>query len=86
MITSLDIRSRFSILLITQPTPTIQRGKALIRGTRERLAQPGKVAIVYSQPKEAQEYRAYIAYLQAAGYLTPEVEEVRSKTCRAFQA
>jgi hypothetical protein len=50
--------------------------KALIKGTQERLTQPGKVAIVYSQPQEAQEYRAYIAYLQASGYLRPEVEEV----------
>ena len=32
------------------------------------------IAIVYSQPREAQEYRDYIAYLQAAGELTEEVE------------
>lgn len=50
--------------------------KALIKGSRERLTQPGKIAIVYSQPKEAQEYREYIAYLQASGYLTEDVEEV----------
>ncbi len=50
--------------------------KALIKGTDERLTQPGKIAIVYSQPKEAMEYREYIDYLQASGYLTDEVEEV----------
>jgi hypothetical protein len=50
--------------------------KALIKGTDERLTQPGKIAIVYSQPKEAQEYHDYIAYLQASGYLTAEIEEV----------
>jgi hypothetical protein len=50
--------------------------KALIKGTLERLTQPGKIAIVYSQPKEAQEYHDYIAYLQACGYLTAEIEEV----------
>jgi hypothetical protein len=33
-----------------------------------------KIAIVYSQPREAQEYRDYIAYLPAAGELTGEVE------------
>lgn len=49
--------------------------KAVLRGTQERLTQPGKIAIVYSQPKEAVEYREYIAYLQAAGYLTADVEE-----------
>jgi hypothetical protein len=48
--------------------------KALIKGSDERLTQPGKIAIVYSQPREAQEYRDYIAYLQAAGELTEEVE------------
>lgn len=50
--------------------------KALIKGTDERLTQPGKIAIVYSQPKEAMEYREYIDYLQSSGYLTDEVEEV----------
>ena len=48
--------------------------KALIKGSDERLTQPGKIAIVYSQPREAQEYRDYIAYMQAAGELTETVE------------
>jgi hypothetical protein len=48
--------------------------KALIKGSDERLTQPGKIAIVYSQPREAQEYQGYIAYLLAAGELTDEVE------------
>ena len=38
------------------------------------MTQPGKVAIVYSQPGEAREYRAYIEYLQNLGYLTGAVE------------
>src|SRR5262249_38596057 len=48
--------------------------KAIIKGTDERLTQPGKIAIVYTQPREAQEYRDYIAYLQAVGELTDDVE------------
>ena len=48
--------------------------KALIKGSDERLTQPGKIAIVYSQSREAQEYQDYIAYLQAAGELTEEIE------------
>jgi hypothetical protein len=48
--------------------------KALIKGSDERLTQPGKIAIVYSQPREALEYRDYIAYMQAAGELTEGVE------------
>ena len=50
--------------------------KAEIRGRDERLTQPGKIAIVYSQDKEAHEYRRYIEYLQASGYLTQEVEDL----------
>jgi hypothetical protein len=50
--------------------------KALVRGTAERLTQPGRIAIVYSQPSEAREYRQYIDYLQASGYLTAEVEDL----------
>jgi hypothetical protein len=50
--------------------------KARVRGTREQLTQPGRIAIVYSQPKQAVEYRQYIEYLQAAGYLEPGIEEL----------
>jgi hypothetical protein len=48
--------------------------KALIKGTQERLTQPGKIAIVYTQPKEALEYRDYIEYLQATGELTEGID------------
>lgn len=50
--------------------------KALVKGRNERLVQPGKIAIVYSQPREAWEYADYIRFLQETGYLTNEVEEV----------
>ena len=50
--------------------------KALIKGTGERLTQPGKIAIVYSQSKEALEYREYLDYLRSSGYLTGEIEAV----------
>ncbi len=43
--------------------------KAEIRGTSERLTQPGHIAIVYSQSGEAAEYKRYLDYLTAAGYL-----------------
>jgi hypothetical protein len=49
--------------------------KAVIRGTSERATQPGKIAIVYAQRAEANEYRGYIEYLQNLGYLTGEVED-----------
>ena len=50
--------------------------KAIIRGTTERLTQPGKIALVYSHSSEAAEWREYIEYLQRLGYLTPDVEEL----------
>jgi len=50
--------------------------KALINNTTERLTQPAKIAIVYSQSSEAQEYRRYLDYLQSLGYLKPGIEDV----------
>lgn len=43
--------------------------KALLKNSKERLTQPGKIAIVYSQDKDAEEYIKYIKYLQANNYL-----------------
>jgi hypothetical protein len=50
--------------------------KAVIRGTTERLTQPGKIALVYSHASEAAEWREYIEYLQRLGHLTSDVEEL----------
>ena len=50
--------------------------KAVVKGTTERLTQPGKIALVYAQSKEAVEYREYLDYLRASGYLTGEIEEL----------
>ena len=43
--------------------------KAYIKGTKERLTVPGKIAIVYSQEKDALEYVKYINYLQSKNLL-----------------
>jgi GAF domain len=50
--------------------------KAVVEGTSDRVTQPGKIAIIYSQSLEGREYRGYIEYLQSLGYLTSEVEEL----------
>lgn len=50
--------------------------KVNIRDTDERLTQPNKIAIVYSLPKEAEEYLEYIEYLVAQGLLTEEIEQL----------
>jgi hypothetical protein len=59
--------------------------KAVIKGTAERLTQPGKIAIIYSQAREAGEYREYLAYLRASGYLTHDVEEVELEDLQGIQ-
>ncbi|CAM1346108.1 GAF domain-containing protein [Tenacibaculum crassostreae] len=43
--------------------------KAHIKGTQERLTVPGKIAIVYSQDKDYDEYYKYIKYLQSKNLL-----------------
>ncbi|MDY7394955.1 GAF domain-containing protein [Aureibaculum sp. 2210JD6-5] len=43
--------------------------KAHIKNTKERLTVPGKIAIVYTQDKDALEYKKYIKYLQSKKYL-----------------
>ena len=48
--------------------------KVHIRGTAERLTQPGKIAMVYSNPKEAQEYHESIMFLQSKDLLMPGIE------------
>jgi hypothetical protein len=50
--------------------------KAYIKGTTERLTQPGKLAIVYSQDWEADEYLQYISYLQSIDYLDKNLERL----------
>ena len=50
--------------------------KALIRGTANRLTLPGKVAIVYSQDKDRQEYQKYLNYLIEKKIIEPTVEDL----------
>jgi hypothetical protein len=50
--------------------------KAMVKGVDERLTQPGKVAIVYSQAEEEAEMMRHISFLQAEGYLTNDVEKL----------
>jgi hypothetical protein len=50
--------------------------KATVLGTGERLTQPGQIALVYAQTREAVEYLDYIDYLQDRGLLEPGVEEL----------
>ena len=49
--------------------------KVRVRDTNERLTQPGKIAIVYSQAKDAEEYIGYIEFLQNKNLLKPGIEK-----------
>ena len=55
--------------------------KLIIKGTDERLTVPGKIAIVYSQDKDAREYIKYINYLQSKNLLgkveTLDIEDLQ---------
>jgi len=48
--------------------------KVLVKGTAERLTQPGKISLVYFNTYEANEYREYIKYLQEQGFLQDDLE------------
>lgn len=49
--------------------------KAAIKGTKERLTQPGKIAVVYSHVKEANEYKRYLEFLESIGNTKCQLEE-----------
>jgi len=48
--------------------------KVHIRNTRERLTQPGKIALVYFDQKDADEYISYIQHLQEKNILNDDLE------------
>ncbi|BBO71933.1 hypothetical protein DSCA_58630 [Desulfosarcina alkanivorans] len=50
--------------------------KAMVKGGRERLTQPGRIAIVYAHPKEGRDMRRHIDYLQNRGYLLDDMEPI----------
>ena len=47
-----------------------------MKDSEERLTQPGKVAVVYSQQKELQEYLEYIEFLQNEKLLADNIEHL----------
>lgn len=50
--------------------------KAMIKGTSERLTLAGKVAIVYLQDKDRNEYLEYLDYLIKKGYIDEHIEDL----------
>lgn len=50
--------------------------KAVIKGTGQRLTQPGQIALVYSQPSEERDYRLYFDFFQQQGLLHSGIERL----------
>lgn len=50
--------------------------KVLIKGTSERLTQPGKIAIVYLNEQDVMDYREHIYYLQEMKTLDNNLEDL----------
>jgi hypothetical protein len=50
--------------------------KAYIKGTDERLTQARKIAIVWLQDGDQQEYQEYLEHLVLNGYISPEIENL----------
>lgn len=50
--------------------------KAHVKGETQRLTLPGKIAIVYSQDRDAETYRRYLNFLASNGMIHPEIEEL----------
>ena len=50
--------------------------KALIKGTKERVTQPGYIAIIYSQEQDARDYVKYLKFLHFKGLIKKEIEDV----------
>ena len=50
--------------------------KVHIKDSNERLTQPGKIAVIYFNDKEAEEYLGYVKYLQEKDILNDDLEQV----------
>jgi len=50
--------------------------KAYVKGENQRLTLPGKIAIVYTQERDAATYRRYLNFLANNGMIHPEIEEL----------
>ncbi len=59
--------------------------KAAVRGTGERLTQPGKIAIVYSQASEALDMESHLDFLQHQGYLEKDHEYLELENLQGVQ-
>lgn len=50
--------------------------KSHVKGSSERITQPGKIAIIYSHTAEEKEYKKYIRFLQSKNILDKNIEHL----------
>jgi hypothetical protein len=50
--------------------------KVHIRGTSERLTQPDKIALIYFNKRDIDDYLPFVTYLQETGVLDQDLEEL----------
>lgn len=50
--------------------------KATVKHTGERVTQPGKIAVIYNQPKVYDEYKHYFEYLVSRNIISDDIEEL----------
>lgn len=50
--------------------------KSHVKGSSERITQPGKIAIIYSHTTEEKEYKKYIRFLQSKNILDKNIEHL----------
>src|SRR5687768_7644238 len=50
--------------------------KATVKHTGERVTQPGKIAVIYNQPKVYDEYKHYFEYLISRNIISDRIEEL----------
>jgi hypothetical protein len=50
--------------------------KVRIKNTLERLTQPDKIAVVYANTSDAEEYLHHLSFLQSTNVLTDDLETV----------
>jgi hypothetical protein len=48
-----------------------------VKGTEERITEPGKITIVYSKKEDEKEYMKYISFLQSKKQLVDDAEIVK---------
>lgn len=59
--------------------------KACLKDSKERLTQPGKLAVVYSHRQERVNYLKYLNFLKSEEYLLDDIEELELEDLQGIQ-